>query len=83
MGMLIKQRDIHNSLKALVLIQGRDSMGLAAYWFISADKAKLPILQKECERQAPHQLNLRRFGQIIASGYGEDVPEDIQRLIDW
>ena len=60
----------------LYLLQANDNTGLLAYYVLKLEKRKVPLLKK---RLGEPLLDLREFGEIVESGYGE-VPDSLKHL---
>jgi len=56
------------------LVRGNDSTGRPAWYFLLVDPAKKAAFRKA----AKGQLELNAYGRIIASGYGDDPPDDVR-----
>lgn len=59
-------------------VTGRDVTGEVAWYFILCDKDKKEAFLKHKEGDS---YNLEDYGKIIASGYGDKVPEDVQKTL--
>jgi hypothetical protein len=59
-------------------IVGRDSTGEIAWYFVLIDKDKK---EKFLKHKAGDKYNIEDYGKIIESGYGEEVPADIQQTL--
>ena len=59
-------------------VMGRDSTGRIAWYFILLDKDKK---EKFLQHKKGDSYDLLDYGKIIASGYGEEVPEDVKELL--
>ncbi len=59
-------------------VMGRDSTGEVAWYFILVDKEKK---EQFLNHKPGDSYDLADYGKIIASGYGEEVPEDVKKSL--
>lgn len=59
-------------------IVGRDITGEIAWYYVLVDKDKKDSFLKH---KPGDSYNIEDYGKIIVSGYGEEVPEDIQEML--
>ncbi len=59
-------------------VTGKDITDRVAWYFVLVDKDKKEAFLKHEEGDS---YNLEDYGKIIVSGYGEDVPEDVQEML--
>lgn len=59
----------------LRLVRACDHSGHRAYYFLQLDPLKAPQFEKALA--AGRCLDLECYGDILASGYGEEVPESV------
>jgi hypothetical protein len=59
-------------------VKGKDTSGEPAWYFILIDENKK---EEFLLRKRGDNYDLIDYGSIVASGYGEDVPEDIQNIL--
>lgn len=52
--------------------------GRAVWHYVLVDKMRLPILQKRAQTEA---IDLKDFGHILFSGFGEQPPEEVTSFI--
>lgn len=60
----------------LFLVRGRDASGQKAWYYVLVDKSKRDAFRV---REGQAFLKLTDYGDIIASGFGEQPPEDIRQ----
>jgi hypothetical protein len=65
--------------EAVILFTGKTDEGKDFYAYIKLTTQKLGEFYLAQEREAP--INLASLGQILASGYGEKPPLDVQNSI--
>ncbi len=63
------------SLRTVLLIRGRDAGGRETWHFLQTDSVRLPLLQHSLRQE---KRDLSQFGQVLAAGYGAQVPEHVQ-----
>ena len=61
------------------LSHGTDQ-GRAAWHYVLVDRAKLPIFLKKHENP-DDMIDLRNYGKVLYSGWGENPPDDIKQKI--
>jgi hypothetical protein len=59
----------------ICLVQGNDYTGHRAYYFLQLNPLKIPQFKKAST--STHSFDLESYGEIIVSGYGEEVPENV------
>lgn len=59
-------------------IVGRDITGEIAWYYVLVDKDKKDAFLKH---KPGDSYNIEDYGKIIVSGYGEEVPEDVQEML--
>ncbi len=59
-------------------VTGRDITGRNAWYFILVDKEKKEAFLKH---KAGDSYNLEDYGKIIISGYGDEIPLDVQEML--
>ena len=69
----------------LCLIRSKDYTGFMAYYFLRVDPLKLTLFEKVAD--SGQAFDLETYGEIIASGYGEEVPapvlDKMRQLYGW
>ena len=68
-----KLRSTSNS--GIYLITGEEK-NKAAWYFVKIERFKQPIFEKEIT-EGKSGINLKQYGEIIVSGWGEKPPQDI------
>lgn len=69
------EEHIHNNGR-LFLVRGKDDTGSNAYYFVLLDRKRIGEFQKVALGSSP--FDLKEYGEIVASGYGETVPEALR-----
>lgn len=64
----------------LFLVFANDHTTARAYYYVLAHPLKIPQFQKALAGQNP--IDLADYGEIIESGYGDEVPADIKARIE-
>lgn len=59
-------------------VVGRDITDRIAWYFVLVDKEKKDAFLKH---KTGDSYNIEDYGKIIISGYGEEVPEDVQEML--
>lgn len=59
-------------------VVGRDITDRIAWYFVLVDKEKKEAFLKH---KTGDSYNIEDYGKIIISGYGEEVPEDVQEML--
>lgn len=59
-------------------VVGRDITGEIAWYYVLVDKDKKDAFLKH---KPGDSYNIEDYGKIITSGYGEEVPEDVQEML--
>ena len=59
-------------------IVGRDITGEIAWYYVLVDKDRKDAFLKH---KPGDSYNIEDYGKIISSGYGEEVPEDVQKML--
>lgn len=59
----------------LHLVRAKDASGHPAYYFLDVPPLQSQLLVQNLKGSGA--LDLREFGEIVASGYGDDVPQDV------
>lgn len=59
-------------------VMGRDITGRVAWYFILADKEKR---EQFLAHKPGDSYDLADYGKVIASGYGEEVPQDVKDML--
>jgi len=72
---LIKSR----SGELIYLSRGRDK-GRAAWYYVLVDRMKVPLFLNEYKTPGG-MIDLRDFGEVIESGWGENPPENVVQRI--
>jgi hypothetical protein len=67
---------IDNNL--LYLVVGEDSKERAAFYYVLVDKLKRDIFLKDIHNP---DIDLRRFGKILISGFGREPTEDAKAYL--
>ncbi|GAB3313322.1 hypothetical protein GCM10027299_00220 [Larkinella ripae] len=73
-----KDRLIRANAHLCYKVVGKDSTGRDAYYFILLDKNKK---QAFLQHQVGDTYNLEEYGEIVYSGYGTTVPEDVLKML--
>lgn len=60
----------------LYLIRANDDTGNRAYYFMLAEKERIAELKKALSGRQSCRLD--QYGEVVASGYGEHVPESLK-----
>lgn len=67
----------HSRSDLVYLVRGKDE-GRRAWYYVLVDPMKLSLFLKKIEIGS---LNLEDYGEILASGWGNDPPETIKQRI--
>ncbi len=59
-------------------VMGKDSTGETAWYFILVDKEKK---EQFLAHKQGDSYDLADYGKIIASGYGNEVPDDVKEML--
>lgn len=59
-------------------VNGKDTTGRVAWYFIIVDPDKRKEFQA---RKLGDSYDLADYGKIIASGYGDSVPDDVKEML--
>jgi hypothetical protein len=59
-------------------VMGKDTTGRIAWYFILIDKEKK---EQFLEHKQGDSYDLADYGKIIASGYGDTVPDDVKAML--
>ncbi len=62
----------------LYLVQGQDSQGRTAFYYVLVDKIKKELFLREVTNGA---TDLRKFGKILISGFGSEPSEDAKAYL--
>lgn len=62
----------------LYLVQGQDRLGRDAFYYVLVDKLKKDIFLKDVRKE---NVDLRKFGKILISGFGLEPTEDAKRYL--
>ncbi len=77
-GSSFEDRLIKDNANQCYKVVGRDITGEVAWYFVLIEKAK----QKDFLSHKPGaNYNIEDYGKIICSGYGTEVPDDIQDML--
>ena len=60
------------------LVTGHDHTGKKAYYFVFLKKDRVGAFEQAMKTDS---LNLLDYGQIIESGYGDDVPPEVMQAV--
>lgn len=66
--------DDHQS--KLFLVRAKDDTDNRAYYFMLVEKERIAALKSALSGKTP--CDLKEYGEIVASGYGEQVPESLK-----
>jgi hypothetical protein len=69
----------HSANGKIYLVNAKDATGHPAYYFLQVSPVKAPQLQQAVKKG--NSINLDQFGHIIASGYGEEVPNNLKEYM--
>jgi hypothetical protein len=69
---------IRNNLDRVYKVTGVDVTGRNAWYFVLIENTKRNLF---LARKPSDSYNLEDYGQIITSGYGEQVPIEVQELL--
>ena len=59
-------------------VMGKDTTGRTAWYFVLIDKEKK---EQFLAHKPGDSYDLADYGKIIASGYGEEVPDDVKEML--
>jgi len=62
----------------LYLVAGQDAKGRDAFYYVLVDKLKQEIFLRDVNKS---DVDLRRFGRILISGFGHEPTEDAKAYI--
>lgn len=62
------------------LINGVDR-GTPAWYYLRLDRTLTPILERHCAQEAEN-VDLTRYGTVLASGFGSEPPADIKARME-
>lgn len=65
-------------LRGEIYLSRGECGGRQTWHYLMVDKMKLPILLKEATRG---EIDLRQYGNIIISGFGEQPPEEVRAFV--
>jgi hypothetical protein len=60
----------------LCLVRADDKTGARAYYFLLLDRLRIREFKEAIAAKKP--FDLKEFGDVVASGYGERVPESLR-----
>lgn len=60
----------------LFLIRASDKTGRRAYYFTLVAREQMQSLREAIKKKLP--FNIQEYGDIVASGYGDSVPESLR-----
>jgi hypothetical protein len=62
-------------------VYAKDAEGKWASFFILTNELKGSLLKKEFSNEKDEAVDLKQFGNVIASYYGETMPEDVKQML--
>jgi hypothetical protein len=71
------QQIVQVSSGVLYLVRG-EAEGFPLWHYVLVDALKLPLFVKQLHTQ---NMDVARYGRILASGWGEDPPDQIQNAV--
>lgn len=66
--------------KRMYLVNGVESCGRTAWYYVELDGLKEAIFTKKCTTDK--NLNINEYGKIVASGWGDTPPDDVRKKFE-
>jgi hypothetical protein len=73
-----KDKVIRDNASGCYHVMGKDTTGKTAWYFISVSKNKI---SKFLRHKQGDSYDLKDYGEVIASGYGDEVPDDVKSML--